>query len=376
ATPLVTGSAALLRAIDGTLTPTQIRNLLLSTTFQVNTIDGNGNLLVWETLKTGFAVRQLLLNNGVIGNNQAWTGVSKVVADGLRVFEIRRGPNGRAEGFAERALPVSGFYPAIRHDGQLVAYYITDAGGDQFIKAYDFSTAAEGTLDGPYAPPISLGPVLEFNPANRLLRSISYDEECNRRIWVYVRREDGFNDLVADTGLFNVCQFDKLGNPLNWQFYVLIRGSMRPDNRAWDLDYLHANGNGSTVNEACRPWWHDNPYPQATQAFPGCLLEEYWLPCWSPDGRVRGGLQPPAPAVWTRYYNTNHVNQLNSARVEPGEGIRWLNWSPDGSELGYTAIIDGALRFVTLRRDIRNVNDRAPRTAHTMGGGSTFTWGW
>lgn len=382
ATPLTTGSAGLLRAIDGTLTPAQIRNLLLSTTFQVNTIDGNGNLLVWETLKVGFAVRQLLLNNGVIGNNQEWTGVSKVILDGVSLFEIRRGANGRAEGFAERALPVTGFSPAIRHDGRLVAYYTTEAGGSQFIKAYNFTTATESTLDGPYDPPLGLGPVLEFNPRGILLWSIHMADECVHRWWVYARQESGMNDLVADTDTYNGCPFDKFGNPLEWKFYWVYRGSMRPDNRAWDLDYHYRDGNGGNINQDCRNWWHDNLYPQATLMFPQCLGEVYWLPCWAPEGRARGGLLPPAPGalppVGTRYYDVNHALQVNRTRVEPGaDTIRWLNWSPEGSELGYTATVNGALTFVTLRRDIRNVNDRSPHNAHVIaGGGGSFTWGW
>jgi hypothetical protein len=59
-----------------------------------------------------------------------------------------------------------------------------------------------------------------------------------------------------------------------------------------------------------------------------------------------------------------------------GDSIRWLHWSPDGSELGYLTIVHTDLVIISLRRDIRDESDRTRRTVRTLGGGGTFTWGW
>jgi hypothetical protein len=347
AAPLVTGSAALLKAIDPTLTPAQLKQRLLDSAFAVNTTDSRGRDLKWRTLKVGYAVRQLLVDRRVIGNDQPWTGVSKVVYDGLRMFEIRRGPDGRAEAFADRALAgLFGYSPSLAHHGTALIW-IAD---ERTIKQHVFSTGATGNFTV-LNPPHTLTRILEAAPNLRYLFGVvTPDGDCNRRIQVHVGA-----DVVADTGWYNICPSGIFGDR-NWQHYFLHKGAWRPDNRAWALDYYHANGRGNTTNQECRAWWGDNPFPGGPLGFPGCTGTEFRYPAWAPEGRAYAGAEGARLRI--AYYNAAHEYQFTWAVGDwPYPPILWLNWSPDGSELG----VLGGNTLYTVRRDIRTRADRDPR---------------
>ncbi|MCX7993479.1 MAG: S8 family serine peptidase, partial [Fimbriimonadales bacterium] len=361
ATPLTAGSAALLKAIAPNLTPQGMKNYLLNTAFEVNTTDGNGNMMVWKTLKTGYAVRQLMVDRGIIQNDQQWTGVSKVVYDGLRMFEVRRGPNGRAQAFADRALPgLGGIKPSLAHHGSAVIW-IAD---ERTVKQHLFATGATGNLVV-LNPGFQLEPILDAAPdLNYLFGVRTLDGDCNRRVEVYA----GPN-RVADTGDFNICAFGIFGARA-WQQYFLHKAAWRPDSRAWALDYFHTNGVGNVTNQECRAWWGDNPFPAAPLPFPGCTGTEFRYPAWAPDGRAYAG-GSSAVDLDIAYYNSSHRHLFTRRANIANSPLRWLHWSPDGSELGY----HDANGISTVRRDYRAIADRNPLM---LQGGmhGVFTWQW
>ncbi len=387
AAPLVAGSAALLKAIAPNLTPSQLKDYLLSTSFEVNTTDGNGDPMVWKTLKTGYAVRQLMVNRGIIGNDQPWTGVSKIVyggSNGLGMFEIRRGDNGRAQAFAFRGVGSDGEMPAIRHDGRRVAYY-QFVGGAWVLNEYEFDTNNRNALDRfpnyPGGPP-------EYSPANNLLwmRNLFRAGGCEGRHELLVYRANGAgHQLIALHDWHSVCPFDYTVNPpraVDWQDRQLIRGNWRPDNRKWDLNYGYAEGTGGVVADSClAAWWRDNDYPVAGAplAMRSCTdLEQFLAPCWSPDGRARAGVSIVGDSfrLETRYYKANRdeVPILRNSQRVPSKHYSWPHWSPDGSELAYGELTTG-FRVYSLRRDIRDVTDRAPMILAILSG-RYFSWQW
>lgn len=360
AAPLVAGSAALLKAIAPNLTPEQMKNYLLNTAFEVNTIDGANNLMVWKTLKTGYAVRQLMVDRGIIGNGQNWTGVSKAVYDGLRMFEIRRGANGRAEAFADRALPgLIGRSPSLAHHGSTVIWIADNRTAEQYL----FTTGQTLNLVR-LNPGRQLEPILEAAPnLNYLFGVRTIDGDCNRRVELYAGPAQ-----IADTGIYNICAFGFFG-ARDWQQYFLHKAAWRPDNSAWAIDYFHSNGRGDATNQACRAWW-DHLFPAAALPFPGCTGIEFRYPAWAPDGRAYAGAFGTA-SLRIEYYSSGHQHQFTRGADVDNPPILWIHWSPDGSELGYV----GANGLNTVRRDHRNISDR---NSQPLQGGinGVFTWQW
>jgi subtilisin family serine protease len=385
AAPLVTGSAALLKAIDKDLSPAQLKQRLLASAFEVDTTDAHGHPLRWRTLKVGYAVRQLLVDRRVIGNDQPWTGVSKVVYDGLNMFEIRRGANGRAEGFALRRLTIDGRDPCLSHDGRKVAYI--ERLNEYNLREYHFDTDMEVTLVTRGRDRFTISSPIEYSPSNNLMwHLITSDGPCRRKHQLWVYKADGSgSDLIAETMMYNFCEFDPDRNPLEWRRYRLQKGSWRPDNRRWDLDYHYSKGRGDDILVICHSWWQDIRYPQGTLAFPECLTEEFYWSSWSPDGRARvGGRSIPAPSLdyynlVTLYYDDAqdpYIVRATRSRVELRQEFPMFRagWSPDGSEIIY--LYDFSI-LNTIRRDRRNVDDRAPRRLIDQArGAATFSWQW
>jgi len=365
AAPLVTGSAALLKAIDPTLTPAQLKQRLLGSAFAVNTTDSRRRDLKWRTLKIGYAVRQLLVDRRVIGNDQPWTGVSKVVYDGLNMFEIRRGANGRAEAFAHRQLGLAGHTPSLAHQGHLLIWI----SNPQRIEMYDFSrgetrnmvTIRSGNL---------LPWILEFRPDSLYLFAILYPPGwlgCTEQIDVHLV------DRVIATVKYNTCRFSLFRSPREWHRYQLFKAALRPDNRTWALDYFYENGTGNVTTQSCRAWWGDNPFPGQNDGpfgFLGCTRYEFHYPAWAPEGRAYAGRVGDA-RLDIAYYNASHQHQHTRSAGWHHSRINWLNWSPDGSELG---VLVGNTLF-TVRRDWRDTTDRDPRSLQLIGN-VVFTWQW
>jgi hypothetical protein len=363
ATPLTAGSAGLLLAIRPQLTPNEVKNYLINTAYEVNTTDGNGSQMMWKTLKTGYAVRQLLVDRGIIGNNQQWTGVSKVVYDGLNMFEIRRGANGRAEAFAQRAVNLAGHTPSLAHPG-IALIWIADA---RTIKQHVFSTGATNDLTVLNPPRTLASGILEAAPnLGYLFGVLTPHGDCDRQIEVYSGATK-----IADTGIYNTCAFGLFG-ARDFQVYQLYKGVWRPDNRAWALDYFHLNGRGNVTNQSCRAWWGDHPFPGGPFNFPGCTGTEFRYPAWAPDGRAYAGSIVGANfQLHIAYYNAAHQHQFTRRADWPHPPILWLNWSPDGSELG----VLGNNILYTVRRDFRTTTDRDPRPLQDTGS-VVFTWQW
>jgi hypothetical protein len=355
AAPLVTGSAALLKAIDKDLSPAQLKQRLLDSAFEVNTTDARGRDFKWRTLKIGYAVRQLLVDRRVIGNDQPWTGVSKVVYDGLNMFEIRRGANGRAEAFAHRQLGLAGHTPSLAHQGHLLIWI----SNPQRIEMYDFSrgethnmvTIRSGNL---------LPWILEFRPDSLYLFAILYPPGwlgCTEQIDVHLV------DRVIATVKYNTCRFSLFRSPREWHRYQLFKAALRPDNRTWALDYFYENGTGNVTTQSCRAWWGDNPFPGQNDGpfgFLGCTRYKFHYPAWAPEGRAYAGSVGDA-RLDIAYYNASHQHRHTQSAGWHHSPINWLNWSPDGSELG----VLGGNTLYTVRRDWRDTADRDPRSLQT-----------
>lgn len=379
-TPLTCGTAALLKGLRPALTPAQLKSLLIGTGFEVRTLTGTGAVMDWQTLKAGFAVRQVLLDRGLITDDQVWTGVSKVITDSggeLFLSEVRRGPGGRAQMFATRGLGVGGIYPTLRQDGHWVAYVASNAEGF-LINILRFDVGGEITVVGPVAPPFGLTPFLEYSPQNYLLWNRCFGDGCTARIEVFVLAPDLVtNTLIADTGFYNVCPFGEDGSPMFWRNYRLERAIWRPDGRMWEFNYTFARGFGSTITESCAfTWWRNNPFPAGAVPFPFCGEGPYILPAWAPDGRAQGGGwdQPPV-LIRTDFYDNAH-STLFTHIADPVPGFQWCNWSPDGSEFGFIEL-EMFFRLSTIRRDYRDTADRAKLVVMPLPlGGGTFTWGW
>jgi hypothetical protein len=362
AAPLVTGSAALLKAIDPTLTPAQLKQRLLDSAFAVNTTDSRGRDLKWRTLKVGYAVRQLLVDKGTICNDCPWTGVSKVVYDGLRMFEIRRGPDGRAEAFADRAL-FPGLTPSLAHQGHVLIWI----SNPRSVEEHNFSTGHTSNLarifSGSFAPGI-----LELRP------DYSYLLARLRPPWLGCTEQIDIHLIgrVIATVKYPACRFGWFGRPLDWESYQLYKAALRPDNRRWALDYLYENGTGNRITQSCRVTWDDNPFPAGNNppfGFPRCTGIEFRYPAWAPEGRAYAGAEGARLKI--AYYNAAHGYQFTRVDNWPHPPILWLNWSPDGSELG----VLGGNTLYTVRRDWRDTADRDPRPLQPIGR-VVFTWQW
>jgi hypothetical protein len=363
ATPLTAGSAGLLLAIRPQLTPNDVKNYLINTAYEMNTTDGNGNQMMWKTLKTGYAVRQLLVDRGVIGNDQPWTGVSKVVYDGLRMFEIRRGPDGRAQAFADRAL-FAGHTPSLAHQGHVLIWI----SNPRSVEEHNFSTGHTSNLarifSGSFAPGI-----LELRP------DYSYLLARLRPPWLGCTEQIDIHLIgrVIATVKYPACRFGWFGRPLDWESYQLYKAALRPDNRRWALDYLYENGTGNRITQSCRVTWDDNPFPAGNNplfGFPRCIGTEFRYPAWAPEGRAYGGAEG-ARLLKIEYYDAAHGYQFTRVDNWPHPPILWLNWSPDGSELG----VLGGNTLYTVRRDWRDTADRDPRPLQPIGR-VVFTWQW
>jgi|GEM_PF-1827551 len=378
AAPLVTGSAALLKAIDPTLTPAQLKQRLLGSAFAVNTTRPGGDLK-WRTLKVGYAVRQLLVDKGTICNDCPWTGVSKVVYDGLRMFEIRRGPDGRAEAFADRAL-FPGLTPSLAHQGHVLIWI----SNPRSVKQHDFSTGQTRDIGSVFLGEIFAPGILELRPDYSYLLAILHPPwlGCTKQIDIHLR-ERLIYGLIA-TVKYDSCAFER-DRPLDWERYQLRKAALRPDNRRWALDYFYQKGTGNRITQSCRVMW-DNPFPAGNvpSVFPGCKGREFRYPAWSPDGRAYAGSvgirHDPfggGNRLCIEYYGYLRVAGVPPERTQqadwpPDYGlINWLNWSPDGSELG----VLGGNTLYTVRRDWRDTADRDPRPLQPIGR-VVFTWQW
>ncbi|RMG24618.1 MAG: hypothetical protein D6724_05715 [Armatimonadetes bacterium] len=384
ATPLVTGTAALLRGLRPSLTPEQLKDLILRTSLDIVTEDGRGGVMPWKTLKAGFAVRQVLLDMGRITNDQEWTGVSKIVFESnLRLFlaEVRRGPNGRAELFGSRPLDTRGRHPTLKQDGRWVAFY-DSAGGRSIVDAIRFDRGDRITLVGPGGERQAYGPLLEFGPGGQLMwnRWTSSEDGCTQRAEVLVLEDGAANSVViADTGDHNTCPFDAERNPLPWKRYDLHRAIWVPNGREWEISYSYAEGTGERTTHSCdNTWWRKNTFPAAVRRFPRCSDGPFILPSWAPDGRAQGGGQLSRDGlihIETVFYDRLH-GLLFSRRGTPTQALLWCNWSPDGSEF---AVLEFRNSFFlsTIRRDYRDVGDRAIRNVLRIDGQpSDFTWSW
>ncbi len=369
ATPMVTGSAATLFSLDGTLTPAAVKQRLIETSFPIRTTDTNGANLDWNTLKLGAAVRRLMVDRGTITNDQAWTGTSRllIIPTGnpnpwdVTVGEVRQDP-GTRRSFLFRTTVIktynidraTSYSAAISPSG-------TQFNGDvrNQIWRYNIETDADFQIISPPARghiwdriPLAVLP----NETLMIPWTIA-DADCAGFPFDNAQVEIWRNNIVFARGA---------AAPANHKFWWRPYETARPDNAQFYAGLLYAdltvnpaqpceitgqaNGDGGALLAVPEPGGvaHTIPGPPAGAPYRGECA-------WSPDGRLFLG-RPTAAGDY-------QVRRLN-----PGGAVVWTNaaavagpWAPDGSE-----VIVG---FTTRRR---NGNDPI-----AIGGIERyFSWTW
>lgn len=383
ATPLVSGSAALLLGIHPTLTPQQLKTRLIDSALTISTTDQLGGSLSWNTLKTGFSVRQLMVDQGFITNDQRGTGVSKLVVTTYQpgtfqyrigVLEIRRGAGGRSEGFDFRIWNSDNaeHTPTLTHDGQWVSYYYKLA--DTELWTYKMPTGTNQRLDT--APsPFGMGFALGYSPNDTLMYSFRRTRNQNtQRAWeLWSYDTSGTYQLSADTGWMDI--------PLAFSLHSV---SFRPDNRVWTLAYSYFDNTPPTIHS-----YIDKPFDTSATANIPVVTAQNQITyfSYSPDGY--GWTWLNESELVTAYPNTPTSTSYSiSRRQTPVEFLfrlppsGGLCWSPDGSELAYsfTNNAGNVAKIISARRDRRNISDRNNTVLFQQTGANSFigtlSWQW
>lgn len=153
ATPHVTGSAGILFSIDPALSPAGVRQILIGSALPAATTIPGGANVTWNTLKTGAAVRKLLLQRGTIANGTPWSGLGKAYLVGEwatpflpGIYEMRQNPTTRRSelfgpsrtltGLSSSGGAVAAFSPTGRRLSWLTALSPTTLG----VEELDFVT--------------------------------------------------------------------------------------------------------------------------------------------------------------------------------------------------------------------------------------------
>ena len=390
AAPLVSGTTALLLGINPGLTAAQLKNYATSTAFFVNTATQVNTLNNWPTLKSGFAVRQVLLDTplarfgiqrqgNLINKDDPWTGVSKIAyysrapqrtnKSALRLAEVRRANDGRSEAFAVRNFQLNGGplvldtgNSSLTHDGRWLAF-----AKDNKLQV---STFDSGKLFTALSVTELNQRALQIGPAREFLVGASAHLNnapgmCRFQL-VWLPRQLGAYKIVAST---NTQQCGKSDDPTVGLYDV----AWKADNREWALEFYAGNKEGSiTANLS------DSQKKFVPIKFSTALQGE--LQAWSADG-----------GAWARQSTGSNVLEILyiGTFVLQGEeipdGLTSLTWAPDGSELAYsTGASDkqGACTgcIVNLRRDFRDKSDRKrkvmideSKTAFRI---SSVSWQW
>ncbi len=396
ATPTVTGSAGLLFAtpLNGgaALSPADVKTRLIGSAFPVNTVDETAGhaVLPWNTMKTGYAVRKLLLDRGYFGADTTNSGVSKVLRNysgTVGLLDIRRAADGRAEGFAWRTLATAstGSSPALTQNGWGAAYYFAGIDGIG-VKSYDFKTGSESTVVA--ADDVRQG-ALEFSPSGQLAYVQYFPHHGAPYFEVKLLLVGG--TVLAD-GIWDPTGF------FGGLAYKLWHVAWRPDGHpigsgapgeTWDLDYMYLKP------DAPHRWWlPDNPLPGPPVSITPVGPADLRMPCWAPDGRGRAVTKlaaGPFPldasdTLVTKFYGPGHGFMFEHSApigffVPDAYGHGSMKWSPDGSELAFAwePSDSSSGKLYTIRRDFRDVGDRSLSTAYTWttsGSQGAFSWSW
>jgi subtilisin family serine protease len=370
--PLVAGSAALLFAVNPKLTPAQVKNYLIQTALPINTTDPTGALLTWPTLKTGFAVRQVMLDAGLIQEGQQWTGVSKLTFGAgpspfyVYVGEMRRAAaDGRSEIFAVRPLAESGNNVitdgpvAVTHDGTLAAWTTSAAA----LRSYNFATGAFAAI--PFSPSGLLEPAglqFEYTPSAALLfQSVgpSKTGACIKQVNM-LTTANGPAGMVLASGQWPTCGV--------WGIEGI---TTPPQGTLWALGFWNSSGEDTVYKT----------FEAMSFTTPATLPVTFGSPirklAYSPDGQGRAYFETTGAGT---DLVTASLGDFNARSVTlAGFGPRTIfdvQWSPEGSELSYfyqPGIIN------SIQRDRRNVADRNLQVLYTAPGSAfvrKLSWRW
>lgn len=367
ATPMTTGSAATLFALDRFMTAPEVKARLINTSYPIRTTDTNGADLDWNTLKLGAAVRQLLVDRGRITNDQAWSGTSRllIVPNGnpspwdVTVAEVRQNPvSRRSEIFRNTVVKTyapdrpTSYSSAISPNGKQLN---TDMRTQ--LWRYDIELDNDFQIISPPMGgriwdrlPLAVLPngdvILPWTVRHPDCAGFPF-EEAELRIWR--------NNVAYATGAIapadHIYQWrpQAAAKPDNMSVYTSITFNditLNPDVPC----EIQSSVNGDGGNVLAYPGPGGG---HAVAAPPGGSWRDG--PAWSPDGRLFLGR--PFGGDW------------QVRRLTPTGTLVWSNtatvagpWSPDGSELVFG--------FTTRRR---NGNDPV-----ALGGGLDryFSWTW
>ncbi len=380
ATPLVAGSAALLRSIDNTLTPARIKARLIASAYPVTTRDGRGNVIVWNTLKVGAAVRQLLVDLGLVMNDQQWSGTSKILfrlgatltdPGIVYVAEVRQNAaTKRSEFFGLRRVFDAGFDAtadslALSHDGRYVAFTWEDdfppIVNESRLYTYDFA-AGGGTPDLRLSSPDTVAVfgivgAARFLPSQYLLfpvlRHVAYPcgggTPDSVETWAPHVEGQPIQECLRRPD--NAIRQRYEGDILDF--------AARSDNRLVRLRYASADHrydggcNQTTVS-----------FGEGDMDFPHCSTNDLriehppnpsslWNHAWSHDGRMLANLRldPSEDRILVSDYPVFTDFEWDVGILDSGDLNTRLTWSPDGSEWAWPATsIAGNYGVVTRPR--------------------------
>jgi hypothetical protein len=338
ATPMVTGSAGLLLAIEPALTPAQVKSLLTDNSFPITTTTSGGAALDWDTLKVGAAVRKLLMDEGIIADDDPWTGTSKLLdfeTDPdlsfvtLLAHEVRQNAvTRRSEVFRVTPLGVlplgppgppplgpPTLAPALSWSGRKVAIDTGD------ITELDLATGLTRL--------VLAGPAW----GDHLLHYVGEDHVFSGR-WIWdpacVAPWDGYQ-TYDESALHAVGAGPPPGSKYGWFAFYAPKPNNKLIYHSYFIEWHHLLGAPpcASIGETLGTFGTTTPYPApavVTLGVPPVPAVTPWFsPMWSPDGRIFSGGDGPA---------------LHARRFGPDGAAVWSVagpdrhvWSPDGSEI-------------------------------------------
>jgi Subtilase family len=339
AAPLVSGTAALLAAINPLLTPAQLKNYITSTAMPIGGIN---------TLKAGYAVRQLLLDLGLIKNDDPFTGVTKLATSAINgnaielyITETRRRADGRSEAFAIRTLNSSGNPISIKapvtltHNGHRVSF-APDLDVNLTLNSYQFDTGAFSTL---YTLPAATFGVqsMQYGPAGKLLvgTNLLGNGTCSAQVLLV---DPTVNPVSA--GLLTNALFQPASCTFN-----IVKVSWPPDNRTWAITYRDYSAQLNADVFGIK----DGLPLNAITNFPLPATIPWRWYSFSPDGGAVAYAQFEAGVFSVTLQQGASLPAIPVMGRGPRATIDTA-WSPDGSEAAWTngTEVDSARRDANL----------------------------
>lgn len=370
ATPLVSGSAALLLSIMPGLKPVEVKGVLISTSLPVETTNTLNEKITWNSLKLGAAVRKLLLMRNKISDGQAWTGTSKahdynVASPPFEVIEFRQNPiSRRSEKFRKTALPqnVSGIMIAASPRGDRIALHTWTTPGD--LNTFGVCTLNLATEQLSLLQP-DPGLLFVNTTGHGVFVGNKSQSTLEKLIHPWWPQQIICPPMLSPVAGLKIdgqvkAQFDvNVPAPFNTQDWGFVWLKESPDNRTLSLTstvgLANKNAQCNTLDSLSRS---DNilvNYDSTTGIAPTTLplptlpVWKYIIPNWSGDGRVFLATHING-AVLTHDAHRDHPDGTLLWSIPASSDVEVAVFAPDGSEilllqsltyLGHSLLRDG-----------------------------------